>query len=166
MRAIIVNVDLMPPNPCLVLKDLQPLLSYPALAYRRCDTVWCFSCMHSLLPGKYVVLTARKHCNYRVSEKVLYYTLLYSFPGYSWLSPRVELEQQQKRQQQPLEMKASLRPLCWYRHRRRLRGKSLLESQGTTFLPDWQSPLIFVWFISNFLCMCSNSMASAHVILK
>ena len=28
------------------------------------------------------------------------------------------------------------------------------------------SPLIFVWFISNFLCMCSNSMTSAHVILK
>ena len=35
-----------------------------------------------------------------------------------------------------------------------------------TFLPDWQLPLIFVRFISNFLCMCSNSMASAHVILK
>ena len=25
-------------------------------------------------------------------------------------------------------------------------GKSLLESGGTTFLPDWQPPLIFVWF--------------------
>ena len=47
-----------------------------------------------------------------------------------------------------------------------IRGKSLLELWGTTFLPDWQPPLIFVRFISNFLCMCSNSMASAHVILK
>ena len=28
------------------------------------------------------------------------------------------------------------------------RGKSLLESWGTTFLPDWQPPLIFVWFTS------------------
>ena len=46
------------------------------------------------------------------------------------------------------------------------RGKSLLELWLTTFLPDWQPPLIFVWFISNFLCMCSNSMDSAHVILK
>ena len=26
--------------------------------------------------------------------------------------------------------------------------------------------LVFVRFISNFLCMCSNSMASAHVMLK
>ena len=33
------------------------------------------------------------------------------------------------------------------------RGKSLLESWVTTFLPDWQPPLIFVRFISNFLCM-------------
>ena len=48
----------------------------------------------------------------------------------------------------------------------RFRGKSLLESWDTTFLPDWQPTLIFVQFISNFLCMCSNSMASAHVILK
>ena len=47
-----------------------------------------------------------------------------------------------------------------------LRGKSLLELWVTTFLPDWQQPLIFVRFISNFLCMFSNSMASAHVILK
>ena len=48
------------------------------------------------------------------------------------------------------------------------RGKSLLESWCTTFLPDWQPPLIFVWFISNFLCMCSNSMASRgfHVAKK
>ena len=46
------------------------------------------------------------------------------------------------------------------------RGKSLLELWVTTFLPDWQPPFIFVRFISNFLCMCSNSMASAHVILK
>ena len=29
------------------------------------------------------------------------------------------------------------------------RGKSLLESWVTTFLPDWQLCLIFVWFISN-----------------
>ena len=28
------------------------------------------------------------------------------------------------------------------------RGKSLLESWGTTFLPKWQPPLIFVWFTS------------------
>ena len=28
------------------------------------------------------------------------------------------------------------------------RGKSLLESWVTTFLPDWQLPLIFVWFTS------------------
>ena len=27
-----------------------------------------------------------------------------------------------------------------------IRGKSLLESWGTTFLHDWQPPLIFVWF--------------------
>ena len=47
-----------------------------------------------------------------------------------------------------------------------IRGKSLIESLDTTFLPDWQPPLIFVRFISNFLCMCSNSMASAPVILK
>ena len=46
------------------------------------------------------------------------------------------------------------------------RGKSLLELWGTTFLPDWQLPLIFVWFISNFLCMFTNSMSSAHAILK
>ena len=46
------------------------------------------------------------------------------------------------------------------------RGKSLLELWVTTLLPDWQPPLIFDWLISNFLCMCSNSMASAHVILK
>ena len=50
------------------------------------------------------------------------------------------------------------------------RGKSLLELRVTTFIPDRQPPLIFVRFISNFLC--SNSMAStiffasAHVILK
>ena len=47
-----------------------------------------------------------------------------------------------------------------------IRGKSLLELWVTTFLHDWQPPLIFVRFISNFLCMYSNSMASAHVILK
>ena len=28
------------------------------------------------------------------------------------------------------------------------RGKSLLESLGTSFLPDWQPPLIFVRFTS------------------
>ena len=49
---------------------------------------------------------------------------------------------------------------------KKTRGKSLLESWGTIFLPDWQPPLIFVRFISNFLCMCSNSMASTHVMLK
>ena len=47
-----------------------------------------------------------------------------------------------------------------------VRGKSLLELWVTTFVPDWQPPLIYVRFISNFLCMCSNSMASVHVILK
>ena len=48
------------------------------------------------------------------------------------------------------------------------RGKSLLELWilVTTFLPDWQQPLIFVRFIWNFLCMDSNSMGSAHAILK
>ena len=39
--------------------------------------------------------------------------------------------------------------------------KSLIELWVTTFLPNWQLPLIFVLFISNFFCMCSNSMASA-----
>ena len=28
------------------------------------------------------------------------------------------------------------------------RGKSLLELRVTAFLPDWQAPLIFVWFTS------------------
>ena len=47
------------------------------------------------------------------------------------------------------------------------RGKSLLELWVTTFLlSDWQPPLVFVRFISNFLCMCSISMAIADVILK
>ena len=41
-----------------------------------------------------------------------------------------------------------------------------LSIVGYLFLHDWQPPLIFVRFISNFLCMCSKSMASAHVILK
>ena len=39
------------------------------------------------------------------------------------------------------------------------RGKSLLGLLVTTFLPDYQPPLIFVQFNSNFLCMCSDSMA-------
>ena len=39
------------------------------------------------------------------------------------------------------------------------RGKSLLESWVTTFLSDWQPPLIFVRFTFNLLCMCSKSMA-------
>ena len=47
-----------------------------------------------------------------------------------------------------------------------VRGKSLLELWVTTFLPDWQPPLIFVRYVLNFLYMCSSSMASAHVILK
>ena len=47
-----------------------------------------------------------------------------------------------------------------------LLGKSFLELWVTTFLSDWQLPLIFVRFISNFFCMCSYSMASAHVTLK
>ena len=46
------------------------------------------------------------------------------------------------------------------------RGKSLLELWVTTFLVEWQPPLIFVWFILDFLYMCFNSMDSAHVILK
>ena len=46
------------------------------------------------------------------------------------------------------------------------RGKSLLELWVTIFLPDWQPSLIFVLCISNFLCMCSNGMASACVVLK
>ena len=46
------------------------------------------------------------------------------------------------------------------------KGKSLLELWvTTTFLPDWQLPLIFVRFISNFLFMCFDSVESAHVIL-
>ena len=47
-----------------------------------------------------------------------------------------------------------------------LRGKLILALWVATFHPDWQLPLIFVWFISNVLCMCFNSMANAHVILK
>ena len=47
-----------------------------------------------------------------------------------------------------------------------IRDKSLLELWDTTFLPDWLPTLIFVWFISNFLCIRSISMSSAHVILK
>ena len=47
-----------------------------------------------------------------------------------------------------------------------IRGKSLLGLWVTTFLLDWQQPLIFVRFISNFFCMCSNSVDSAHVSLK
>ena len=39
------------------------------------------------------------------------------------------------------------------------RGKSLWESWATTFLPDWPLPLIYFWFISNFLCTRSNYMA-------
>ena len=46
------------------------------------------------------------------------------------------------------------------------RGKSLLELWVTTFLPDWQLHLIFVWFIWNFLCIYSNTMAIANVIMK
>ena len=46
------------------------------------------------------------------------------------------------------------------------RGQSLYELWVTTFLPNWQPPLIFMQFISNFFCMCSNSVDSAHVILK
>ena len=42
-----------------------------------------------------------------------------------------------------------------------IRGKSLLKLWDATFLPDWQPTLIFVRFISNFLCMCYNSMASS-----
>ena len=46
------------------------------------------------------------------------------------------------------------------------RGKSLLELWVTTFLSDWQPPLIFVRFIWNFLYIRYNIMASAHVILN
>ena len=46
------------------------------------------------------------------------------------------------------------------------RGKSLKELWVSTFLPDWQLPLKFVQFISNFLCMCDSSMASSLHILK
>ena len=62
----------------------------------------------------------------------------------------------------------SFYPLAMYcsTHRLVTRGKSLLELWVTTFIPDWQPPFIFVRFISNFLCMCSYIMASAHVILK
>ena len=40
---------------------------------------------------------------------------------------------------------------CWKSATKALkcaRGKSLLELWGTTFLPEWQPPLIFVWFTS------------------
>ena len=47
-----------------------------------------------------------------------------------------------------------------------LRGKSLLESWVTTFLPNWQLPLIFVRFISNFLSTRSNSMARGKSLLE
>ena len=46
------------------------------------------------------------------------------------------------------------------------RSRSLLESWGATFLLDWQPPLMFVWFRSIVLYVCSNSMVSAHVIFK
>ena len=36
----------------------------------------------------------------------------------------------------------------WNIHNIATRGKSLLESRGTTFLPYWQLPLIFVWLTS------------------
>ena len=53
-----------------------------------------------------------------------------------------------QRQQPPL-----LNPEKWVGSRDKIlceptRGKSLLESWGTTFLPDWQSTLIFVIFTS------------------
>ena len=40
------------------------------------------------------------------------------------------------------------------------RGKLLLELWVTSFLPNWHEkpPEIFVWFISNFLCLCFDSM--------
>ena len=47
-----------------------------------------------------------------------------------------------------------------------IRGKSFLESWVTTFLPEWQLPLIFIRFISNFLWICSNSVDSAHAIFR
>ena len=47
-----------------------------------------------------------------------------------------------------------------------IRGKSPLELWVTTFHLDGQPPLILFRFISNFLRMCYNSMASCHVILK
>ena len=52
---------------------------------------------------------------------------------------------------------------CW--NFNATRGQSLLESWGTTSLHDWQPPLIYVRFISKFLCNCSFSMANVHVIL-
>ena len=36
------------------------------------------------------------------------------------------------------------------------RVKSLQDSGGAAFVYDWQPPLIFVRFTSNFLCMCST----------
>ena len=49
--------------------------------------------------------------------------------------------------------------------RNSLRGKSRLESWCVAFVYDWQPPLIFVRFTSNFLSMCSDRVASTHVIL-
>ena len=37
--------------------------------------------------------------------------------------------------------------ITWFPKCVRSRGKSLLELWVTTFLPNWQPPLIFVWFI-------------------
>ena len=44
----------------------------------------------------------------------------------------------------------------------RSRGKSLLELWVTTFLPNWQPPLIFVRFTSKFLCMSTYCAAHAQ----
>ena len=57
------------------------------------------------------------------------------------------------------------KPLSFYNHKNGS-CKSLLELWFTTFLSDWQPLLIFVQFVSNFLCMCFDSMASAHVVFN
>ena len=65
------------------------------------------------------------------------------------------------------------RPRAYYGLRWRANSRSMyvdwqitLRIVGYHFFPDWQPPLNFVQYISNFLGMCSNSMTSAHVILK
>ena len=42
------------------------------------------------------------------------------------------------------------------------RAKSLQDCWGAAFVYNWQLPLIFVWFTSNFLCICTYCTAHAQ----